>query len=262
MVEPPRIILHQQHVMPVVAREMSLPAVKPPIPGEKIIAPALPVPAVEMPPATLPMHDPYEHVHADSAPARIRLADSMPGGSGNNGDPVSLHTIPLPAFSGPGHSTHWPAKGDGSTSGHGTGMTGSGSGNSKGDEHGMGTGSGRGLGAGAGAGAGVVAKNPVVAHALPRGTTCPAAITNQVKPLYPTTARHDGVEGTVLLRVTLNPQGKIEKVEVITSSRDMRLDDAAIQAIKESTYSPRCVDGHAVPSTIRVRVTFNLQDAD
>jgi protein TonB len=93
-----------------------------------------------------------------------------------------------------------------------------------------------------------------VAH----GERRPARLVRQTKPAYPPDARRDGVEGTAVLRVKLDPAGAVTDVEVVTTTGDARLDAAAIAAVKGWTFAPKLDDGAPVAASLRVRVEFSL----
>lgn len=77
-------------------------------------------------------------------------------------------------------------------------------------------------------------------------------------PSYPRRSVRSGEEGTVLLRLYLTDAGRVERVEVLESSGHDRLDEAARTALQTWRFSPRTVDGLAVPGRFEHRVTFQL----
>ncbi len=110
--------------------------------------------------------------------------------------------------------------------------------------HGDGTGSGNGTGNGTPA---------------PNGVSRGAQVTRQQRPDYPPSARDEGIEGIVILTVSLDATGKVTAVKHLRSSGDRRLDRAAERAVREWRYTPKLVDGEAMASTLRVEVKFELQ---
>lgn len=59
------------------------------------------------------------------------------------------------------------------------------------------------------------------------------------KPSYPKSAENEGVEGEVLVRVFIQKDGTLEGAEIIKSSGDSRLDNAAISSLKRNwTFKP------------------------
>jgi periplasmic protein TonB len=57
-------------------------------------------------------------------------------------------------------------------------------------------------------------------------------------PAYPRMSRRQGEQGTVLLRVFINTEGRAEKAEIRTSSGYSRLDEAALDTVKRWRYVP------------------------
>ncbi len=58
------------------------------------------------------------------------------------------------------------------------------------------------------------------------------------EPVYPERARRAGVEGVVGVRIALAPDGAVRQVELTQSSGSRLLDEAALAAARESTFSP------------------------
>ncbi len=93
----------------------------------------------------------------------------------------------------------------------------------------------------------------------PRGESRGARISRQSKPAYPSSAREDGVEGTVILEVSIGADGRATSARVDRSSGDRRLDRAAADAVQQWSYEPSLKDGVPVSSSMRVRVEFRLE---
>jgi periplasmic protein TonB len=84
-----------------------------------------------------------------------------------------------------------------------------------------------------------------------------ARFINEVHPAYPEDAVTHGEEGTVIVLLTIGPQG-VSDVRVWESSGYPELDRAALAAAKESTYSTPEMNGEPVTETYRVIYTFSL----
>jgi protein TonB len=84
----------------------------------------------------------------------------------------------------------------------------------------------------------------------------PEAI-NEVKIPYPEEAKRAGVEGTVNLRITVDFEGKVTEVKLI-SGPGYGLDEAALAAIKRFKFKPAMKAGEAVSTTITYKYTFLL----
>jgi len=81
------------------------------------------------------------------------------------------------------------------------------------------------------------------------------------KPIYPESARSEGREGRVLLRVLVDDQGRTKSVEINVSSGSEALDRAAAEAIKRWRFHPARYGDKAVESWLRIPIEFRLADA-
>jgi protein TonB len=61
---------------------------------------------------------------------------------------------------------------------------------------------------------------------------------NNPAPAYPRMSRRQGEQGTVVLRVFINTEGRAEKAEIRTSSGYSRLDEAALATVQRWRYVP------------------------
>jgi protein TonB len=79
-------------------------------------------------------------------------------------------------------------------------------------------------------------------------------------PTYPREAMLDGIEGTVLLKVLVDVDGKPLSVEIERSSGNRRLDDAARrQVLRKWMFRPAIRDGQAIQVFGMVPVSFSLR---
>jgi TonB family protein len=70
-----------------------------------------------------------------------------------------------------------------------------------------------------------------------------ATVTNPVQPDYPESARDLGLGAvTVEVEVTVGPSGNLITAKVYKSSSNMAIDQAALRAARQSTYSPKLVE--------------------
>jgi len=130
----------------------------------------------------------------------------------------------------------------------GAGLGGTGNGSGFGDS---GTGGGRGGGIGNrsdSSGSGIA-----LAQARYRDTPRPA---------YPDSARREGREGRVLLRVLVDDQGRSKKVEINSSSGSNALDRAAAEAIRHWLFYPARYGDQPVESWLRIPIEFRLAEAN
>ena len=82
----------------------------------------------------------------------------------------------------------------------------------------------------------------------------PPRLVHQVPPIYPEAAKKLGIEGTVVLSVTLDDKGSIVKARVIKSIPE--LDQAAIDTLKQWKYEPMTVNGVPKPIVFTVSIEF------
>jgi periplasmic protein TonB len=80
------------------------------------------------------------------------------------------------------------------------------------------------------------------------------------RPEYPDSARREGSEGSVLLRVLVDEQGRSKKIEINSSSGTPALDHAAMQALRRWRFHPARYRDQAVESWLRVPIEFRLAD--
>lgn len=77
---------------------------------------------------------------------------------------------------------------------------------------------------------------------------------------YPELAKKEGVEGVVLVKLTIASTGKIAKAEVSSSVR-ADLDQAALDAAKAVSWIPaRDKNGESIESTIILPIKFKLAE--
>ena len=79
----------------------------------------------------------------------------------------------------------------------------------------------------------------------------------RVDPVYPETARVAHVSGAVILQVTVDEEGAVSEVEVL--SGHPLLNEAAVRAVKQWRYSPTLLNGEPVPVMATVTVIFRLR---
>lgn len=85
-----------------------------------------------------------------------------------------------------------------------------------------------------------------------------ATTLNNQPPAYPLTARRRGIEGTVLLRVEINAEGRCQHVRVKRSSGHAVLDRAAVDTVRQWRFVPARRGSDAVTATVQVPITFKL----
>ena len=82
-----------------------------------------------------------------------------------------------------------------------------------------------------------------------------SSLIRRVEPIYPQRAREAGVQGLVLLKVTIDKSGLVTDISVI--SGHPFLNDAAIEAVKQWAYRPVLLNGQAIDVITTVTVNFS-----
>jgi len=81
-------------------------------------------------------------------------------------------------------------------------------------------------------------------------------------PVYSPESQAAGEQGKVLLNLFINAQGFVQKAELKASSGYSRLDQSAINAVKNWRFIPAKRGEQSVDSWIVVPVLFSLKDID
>ncbi|MBN1231794.1 MAG: TonB family protein [Candidatus Coatesbacteria bacterium] len=102
------------------------------------------------------------------------------------------------------------------------------------------------------------AKPPVQKPKLVPPSEGQARILNKVKPRYPAAAAARGFEGQTVILITVGGDGKVDKVQIIKPSGDNECDQAAITAIKASTFRPYTFGGKPYPFQFTYIVDWKL----
>ena len=80
-----------------------------------------------------------------------------------------------------------------------------------------------------------------------------------IKPEYPKGARQRGEQGDVVIELTVNSKGGVDKASVVTSSGYVELDEAALRAVRSAKFTPAKSGRESVASTARLTLTFKLK---
>lgn len=86
-----------------------------------------------------------------------------------------------------------------------------------------------------------------------------AAYLRNPAPAYPAAARRSGDQGTVMLKVLVNPEGAPVRVELDQSSGSKPLDSAALDAVKGWRFVPARRGAQNIEGWVRVPVVFKLE---
>lgn len=95
------------------------------------------------------------------------------------------------------------------------------------------------------------------------GASAPPQLLRQARPQYPLRARTNPLNPyrskavSVLLRVAVDAAGRPVEVTVVQGVQGpWGYDEAAVEALRASTFQPALRDGRAVPGTLEIRVNF------
>lgn len=80
------------------------------------------------------------------------------------------------------------------------------------------------------------------------------------EPAYPPTLKAQGIEGDVMLSVSIDASGQVTSVSIVQSSGQAAFDRAAQQAAKEERFSPALRDGRPVAFTLTYSYRFRIED--
>ncbi len=85
----------------------------------------------------------------------------------------------------------------------------------------------------------------------------PPRLLEQIEPEYDAERARRGIQGATDLEIVIDTQGVVVLAQVINSSLDEKLDQAAIEAVKKWRFAPGTIDGEPVP--VRAVVTINFR---
>lgn len=79
-----------------------------------------------------------------------------------------------------------------------------------------------------------------------------------VRAIYPPMALRAGLESDVVLKIEVDPEGKVTKAEIAKSGGG-GFDEEALKAVRQSRFEPAQRDGHNVPAEFTYIYRFRLQ---
>jgi len=158
--------------------------------------------------------------------------------------PTIVADAPIPNINAPNYGdplSHLgvPSNGTGLGGGIGSGIGG-------------GVGSGRGPGVGPGSGGGFGGG----AYRIGGGVSAPSVL-SKVEPEYSEEARKAKWQGTVVLSLVVDDQGRPQNLKVL-HSLGLGLDQKAIEAVEKWRFKPGMKDGKPVPVVATIEVNFRL----
>jgi protein TonB len=84
----------------------------------------------------------------------------------------------------------------------------------------------------------------------------------RIAPQYPRQALRDGISGSVLFELTINPDGTVKTARVLKATPRNVFESSALASIYKWKFKPKLVDGKAVESKGTQLVEFNLDAED
>ena len=88
------------------------------------------------------------------------------------------------------------------------------------------------------------------------GSIRPPQKIHEVAPVYPPIAQAARVQGIVIIEASIGPDGRVSDARVLRSVP--LLDQAALDAVRQWTYTPTLLNGVPVPVIMTVTVSFAL----
>lgn len=91
------------------------------------------------------------------------------------------------------------------------------------------------------------------------GVTYPPRILMKVDTQYPEEAKKQGIEGVVVIKVTVSEQGEVEHLEISKSSGNESLDQAAIDSVRQWRFIPAYENGKKCTADAETTIVFKLK---
>lgn len=79
----------------------------------------------------------------------------------------------------------------------------------------------------------------------------------KIEPVYPSSERRAGIQSSVLAEITIDNKGKLQTIKIVKSA-GIHFDNAVIDALKKSQFSPAYIDNEPVAVRVIVPFRFNL----
>lgn len=81
---------------------------------------------------------------------------------------------------------------------------------------------------------------------------------NKVMPVYPASAKADGMQGTVILHAVIGMDGRPLSLRIMNNDVDPELGRAAIEAVSQWRYRPTLLNGDPIEVDTTIMVNFSL----
>lgn len=111
-------------------------------------------------------------------------------------------------------------------------------------------------GRGAAVGAGPVIKRAIVETQF--GTSGAPSFIHREMPIYPLMARRLGKEGRVILKLLIDVRGTVQAIEIVESA-GYGFTEAAMEAVRKSTFAPACRNGEKITARAILPIRFHLK---
>ena len=83
-------------------------------------------------------------------------------------------------------------------------------------------------------------------------------LSSSLNPVYPVLARRAGIEGTVIIEVTVDRNGRPVDYSILPPGSNRILEEAAAEAVMKARYNPGIKGGRTVSGSFRIKVRFEL----
>ncbi len=80
----------------------------------------------------------------------------------------------------------------------------------------------------------------------------------EISPEYPVHARRRGLEGVVVIRVTISPSGEPVDTTIVSPSEHSQLNEAAVSAVRAARFQPGTIDEHPSEMSLSIRIVFEV----
>jgi len=101
---------------------------------------------------------------------------------------------------------------------------------------------------------------PPPAPSVRRGAEVDPRFASALQPQYPLAEQRAGRVGTVVIRVTIGPEGRVRAAERVSATSDAFWAAAERQALTRWRFRPATVDGRAVESSKVMTIHFRIED--
>ena len=83
---------------------------------------------------------------------------------------------------------------------------------------------------------------------------------SRINPKYPDIAQEAGIEGTVVIQVFIDKKGRVQDMQVLKGIPNTGLDEAAMEAIRKTRFTPAKQRDRPVGVWISIPVNFRLKN--